>query len=201
MYAYLVDDDPLVLASLAATLGGRFEVQTFPAAEDFLGALDHLAPGVILVDLAMPGMDGSTLHSELLARDAPMTVVFLTGAGGVTEAVDAMRRGAVDFLCKPIRRAELLASMERAVDRQTRLMATRRRRTDVARLTERERQVLQGLAAGAPSKIIAHHLGISSRTVEMHRARICDKLRAPTMGAIAIACEAGLIDVSAAYPT
>ena len=196
MYAYLVDDDPLVLASLQATLAGRYETRTFQTAEALLAVADDLPPGIALIDMALPGMDGSSLHAELCDRETPVEVLFLTGQASIPLAVDAMRRGAVDFLCKPIRRADLLAALDRAAERLTALLNKRRRTQVISRLSERERQVLQNLATGAPSKVIAHRLGISARTVEMHRAHICDKLGMPTAAAIALGCEAGLVEFS-----
>lgn len=196
MYVYLVDDDPLVLASLRATLADRYETHTFQSAEAFLAVLDELPPGVALIDMALPGMDGFALHDELSRRHAPVSIVFLTGRGNVPLAVDAMRRGAVDFLCKPIRRADLLSALDRAAERQAALIDNRRRTDAISRLTDRERQVLQNLATGAPSKVIAHRLGISARTVEMHRAHICEKLGVPTAAAVALGCAAGLVTSS-----
>lgn len=192
MFAYLIDDDSLVLASLRAALVGRYEVQTFQSAQSFLSDLSHLPPGVALLDLAMPEMTGGQLHEELLSRDAPIAVVFLTGTGGVPEAVEAMRRGAVDFLNKPISRTGLLEAMQRAGQRLTGLLEDRLVRSVVSTLTERELQVLEGLAKGLSSKVLAHQLAISVRTVEMHRARLCDKLGVPTTAAVAIASRAGL---------
>ena len=146
--------------------------------------------------MALPGMDGGALQKELLDRETPVVVVFLTGRGSVPDAVDAMRLGAVDFLCKPIRRVALLTALETATERLAGLMDRRRRTSPISRLSEREREVLQNLATGAPSKVIAHRLGISARTVEMHRAHICEKLGVPTAAAIALGCEAGLIRIS-----
>ena len=198
MYVYIVDDDPLVLASLHATLAGRYELQTYDSAEAFLADIEGLTPGIVLADMGLPGMDGSTLHKELATRGLPLVVVFLTGQGDVPDAVDAMRRGAVDFLCKPVRRTALFSALERASERLGTVLDERRRGDAISQLSAREREVLQSLASGAPSKVIAHRLGISPRTVEMHRARICEKLGVPTAAAIAIGCEAGLIRPSGA---
>lgn len=172
-------------------MSGRYDVHAFDDGDAFLGALDDLAPGVALLDLAMPGIDGTALHTTLLERQAPLAVVFLTGCGGVPDAVAAMRRGAVDFLTKPIRRADLFAAVERGEQRLGRLLREQNCRLSLASLSLRERQVLKGLASGALSKVIAHELGISLRTVEMHRARICEKLGANTTAAVAMAGEAG----------
>lgn len=191
MNVYIVDDDLNLLASIKATLSARFDVQAFHDGASFLLALDSLAPGVALLDLAMPGMDGVAVHTALIDREAPIAVVFLTGRGGISEAVDAMRRGAADFLSKPIRRADLLTAVQGAGERLERLLREQRNRRSLARLSERERQVLQGLAMGSLSKVIAHELGISLRTVEMHRARICEKLGVSTTAAVAMASEAG----------
>ncbi|MGQ3069326.1 MAG: response regulator transcription factor [Brevundimonas sp.] len=193
MYVYLVDDDPLVLASLQATLAGRYETRVFETGEAFLAVVDALPPGVALIDMKLPGMDGAALHAELSNRQAPVVVVFLTGQGNVPLAVDAMRRGAVDFLCKPLRRADLVSALGRAADRLNVLLEKRRRAGVISRLSDREREVLRNLATGAPSKVIAHRLGISPRTVEMHRAHICEKLGVPIAAAIALGCAAGLV--------
>lgn len=193
MHVYLVDDDPLVLASLQATLAGRYETRPFETAEALLAVVDALPPGVALIDMALPGMDGAALHAELSDRQVPMVIVFLTGQGNVPLAVDAMRRGAIDFLCKPLRRADLLSALDRAAGRLTTLLEERRRAGVMSRLSVREREVLQNLATGAPSKVIGHRLGISPRTVEMHRAHISEKLGVPTAAAIALGCAAGLI--------
>ena len=192
MYVYLVDDDSLVLSSLRATLADRYETQAFGSAEAFLAAIATLAPGVALIDVGLPGMDGAALHAELSARNALVAVVFLTGQNSVPLAVDAMRRGAVDFLCKPMRRAALYGALDRAAERLAAQIEDRRRADALSRLSDRERQVLQNLATGAPSKVIAHRLGISARTVEMHRAHICEKLGMPTAAAVALACMGGL---------
>lgn len=193
MYVYLVDDDPLVLASLQATLAGRYETRVFETGEALLAVVDALPPGVALIDMKLPGMDGAALHAELSNRQAPVAVLFLTGQGNVPLAVDAMRRGAVDFLSKPLRRADLLSALGRAADRLNVLLEKRRRAGVISRLSDREREVLRNLATGAPSKVIAHRLGISPRTVEMHRAHICEKLGVPTAAAIALGCAAGLV--------
>jgi two-component system, LuxR family, response regulator FixJ len=193
MYVYPVDDDPLVLSSLGAALADRYETQAFGSAETFLAAVATLPPGVALIDVGLPGMDGAALQAELSARDALVTVVFLTGQNSVPLAVDAMRRGAVDFLCKPMRRAALYRALDRAVERLDGQIEDRRRADALSRLSDRERQVLQNLATGAPSKVIAHRLGISARTVEMHRAHICEKLGVPTAAAVALGCLGGLI--------
>ncbi|MBU1326091.1 MAG: response regulator [Alphaproteobacteria bacterium] len=193
MYVYLVDDDPLVLASLQATLAGRYETRAFETAEALLAVIDALPPGVALIDMALPGMDGAALQAELTDRQVAMVIVFLTGQGNIALAVDAMRRGAVDFLCKPLRRADLLTALDRATDQLSDLLDQRRRTGAISRLSDREREVLRNLATGAPSKVIAHRLGISSRTVEMHRAHICEKLGVPTAAAIALGCAAGLV--------
>jgi two-component system, LuxR family, response regulator FixJ len=193
MHVYLVDDDQLVLASLRATLESLFSVQTFEDAEAFLAVVERLLPGVVLIDVELPGMSGCALHAELTHRNVPMTVVFLTGRGGVPHAVDAMRRGAVDFLCKPMRRVELLFAVENAAARLDVVLEKQGRLQLLSCLTDREREVLQGMATGAPSKVIAYQLEISPRTVEMHRARICRKLGVPAAAAVALACDTGLV--------
>jgi two-component system response regulator FixJ len=193
----VVDDDVLIQRTVEATLREQsINIAAFTRSSDFLDALDHLPPGVVLLDLMMPAPGGLAVQAEIVRRGAPQAVVFLSGGGAAAEIVAAVRAGAVDYLTKPFRRADLLDALERAGVKLVELLesqARARRLSAALALSERERQVLQGLADGGQSKTIAHDLGISARTVEMHRANIVDKLKMPLPGALLLAHEAGII--------
>jgi two-component system response regulator FixJ len=145
----------------------------------FLDAAPALAPGCVILDIRMPEMDGLQLQAQLIEHNVPLPVIMVTGQGDVQSAVRAMKAGAVDFIEKPYDDEVLLRTIEAALARVSRTgrdaetaEAVRR----IATLTSRERQVLDALIAGRPNKVIAFDLGISVRTVEVHRARMMDRL-------------------------
>lgn len=193
----VVDDDVLIQKTVGASLREQpVDIAAFTRSSDFLDALDHLPPGVVLLDLMMPEPGGLAVQAEIVRRGAPQAIVFLSGGGAAAEIVAAVRAGAVDYLTKPFRRADLLDALDRAGTKLSELLErqSRAKRLSAARaLSERERQVLQGLADGGQSKTIAHDLGISARTVEMHRANIVEKLNMSLPGALLLAHEAGII--------
>ncbi len=179
---FIVDDDDAVRDSLRMMLeAGGHKVVTFPSARDFLSDSD-LEGGCLIVDIRMPGMGGLELQEELLRRDAKIPVIVITGHGDVPLAVQAMKAGAVDFIEKPFDDTRMLESIARAIEigRQTQSHAAQAKaaRDLISLLTIREREVMEHLVKGSPNKIVAHELGISSRTVEIHRANIMDKLHA-----------------------
>lgn len=193
----VVDDDVLIQRTIGAALREQpIRIAAFTRSSDFLDSLDHLPPGVVLLDLMMPEPGGLAVQAEIVRRGAPQAVVFLSGGGAAAEIVAAVRAGAVDYLTKPFRRDDLLNALERANAKLVELLESqdRAKRLCAARaLSERERQVLQGLADGGQTKTIAHDLGISARTVEMHRANIVEKLKISLPGALLLAHEAGII--------
>lgn len=179
--AYLVDDDESVRRSTGFMLKtSGFEVQSYASGIDLLKEVKHLEPGCILLDVRMPVMDGLEVQHELNTRGVTMPVIVLTGHGDVDSAVRAMKGGATDFLEKPFQKATLLDALARAADRLHRHDAGARAEHDakvrIAALTPRERDVLRELARGNPNKTIAYDLGISPRTVEVHRANVMTKL-------------------------
>ena len=194
---FVVDDDAPVRDSLAFLLeAAGFPVRTFASAEAFLDALRPDWQGCLLTDVRMPGLSGVELQETLSRRGVELPVIVMTGHGDVPLAVRAMKAGAVDFLEKPFDDAQLIERLEqcRAEDaaRRARRAARARRREALERLTPRERQVLACLVAGKPNKIIAAELGISPRTVEVHRARVLEKLGARSLPELVrIALEAG----------
>jgi len=178
---FLIDDDPGVRDSLALLLSLKgLSTQLFASAESFLETYQPDQAGCVLTDLRMPGMTGLELQAALRARRLDLPVVVLTAHGDVATARAALKNGAFDFLEKPIDDATLLDVLHNAlrVDRERRAAATARSSSDrrMERLTEREREILSLLAAGHQNRDIATQLGISPRTVEVHKARIMEKL-------------------------
>jgi FixJ family two-component response regulator len=180
---YVVDDDPSVLDSLRALLMAHgFEVVPTASAEEFLLLYEPTVPACLLLDLRMPGMSGMELQDHLSQVAPGLPIVILTGHGDIPLAVKAMKLGAIDFIQKPGSQEQLLEAIAQArhflgnrapLDLPPEEVARR-----LGRLTSREREVLDHLVQGQTNKSIADRLGISQRTVEIHRARIREKLEA-----------------------
>lgn len=184
--AYIVDDDPSVRRSTKFLLDQlRRSNRSFADGDTFLREAKELEAGVVLLDLKMPGSDGATVHQQLLDGPVRHQVIVITGHGEIADAVSAMRRGAVDFLEKPYRREALLSALERAdailSDRTAAFHIASEAKRKIDQLTPREQDVLNGLAEGLPNKSIAFDLGISPRTVEVHRANLMHKLGARSL--------------------
>ena len=178
---YLVEDDAAVRDSLALMLGlAGYATAAFADAESFLAAWREDAAGCVVSDLRLPGMSGLELQAQLRARKSALPVVVITAHGDVPSARVAFRGAAVDFLEKPFDDAQLRAAIDTAFAlEERRLQAEERRRADaraLERLSAREREVLELAARGLHAKEIAASLGISPRTVEVHKARLMDKL-------------------------
>ena len=200
---HVVDDDPAVRRSLAWLLEGEgLVVQVHASAEEFLEALIPEQPGCALVDLRMPGMSGLELQQALAARGVALPVVFVTAHGDVPLAVTAMRRGAVDFVEKPFNDEALVAAVRRALSVDTRKRGSHEEQlafyARVANLSPREREVLQAVVAGKANKSIAAALGISIKTVEVHRGRVMDKISAGSLAdLVRLVVQYGLPDAAA----
>ena len=201
---YLVEDDAAVreaLTRLLAEIGCR--VEAVASAEEFL-ALDREAdPACILLDVRLPGMSGLALQEQLSAIGLP--IIFLTGHGDVPMAVDAMKKGALDFLTKPVDEDVLLEAVARALAADRRRRRERRRvesvRGRVATLTPRERQVLRRVISGAPNKRIAADLGIALKTVKIHRGHAMAKMEAGSLAELVeLARRAGITPEREAAP-
>lgn len=178
---YLVDDDPDLLKALLRLLqSAGMQVTAFASAQEFLRSYDRLAAGCLVLDLALPGLNGLQLQRELEQRASPLPIVFLTGRGDIAASVQAMKHGATDFLTKPVDDAELLAAIQQALatDRQRRRAQDERDRIAgcLAGLTERERQVLKQVVAGRMNKQIAADLGTVEKTIKFHRANLMRKM-------------------------
>lgn len=183
---YVVDDDDAIRRSLSFMLKtSGYAVQLFAGGVEFLRDAADLASGCVLLDVRMPEIDGLEVQRELRARGIMLPVVIMTGHGDVDMAVSAMKTGASDFIEKPFEKAALLGCVEAArklslADRGASARAQdARARLNI--LTEREREVLNGLVEGLPNKTIAYDLGISPRTVEIHRANLMHKLEVKSL--------------------
>lgn len=183
---FVVDDDEAVrhfLRGLIVSVGLR--VETYASAQEFLDAVRPGSPGCLLLDIRMPGMSGLELQRELAERSIGLPVIILTGHGDVQLAVHAMKAGAVDFIEKPFNNELLLDRVQKAVAESVDADSARLKRDEVTSrldlLTPRERQVLDLVVAGETNKGAARRLGISEKTVEIHRARVMDKMRAKSL--------------------
>ena len=182
----VVDDDEAVRTSLRLLLKSvGLPVDTHASAQEFLDRFDPDRPGCLVLDIRMPGMSGLELQERLNAMHAMIPVVFITGHGDVPMAVEAMQHGAVDFIQKPFRDQDLLDRINQALekDRENRagLRARDAIRARIADLTPREKEVLDLVTAGKANKVIAGDLNVSQRTVEIHRARVMEKMGASSL--------------------
>lgn len=183
---YIVDDDEAVRRFLRGLIQSvDLKVETFATAQEFLDAYDAGSAGCLLLDIRMPGMSGLELQAELKRRKIDIPVIILTGHGDVKVAVHAMKAGAVDFLEKPFNNEFLLHAIQKAVAEGLRSGGTRVRRQEIMQrletLTTRERQVLDMVVAGETNKGVARLLGISEKTVEIHRAKVMEKMHARSL--------------------
>jgi len=185
---FIVDDDEAIRDSLSALLETReYSVHAYASGTAFLGAYDPSWRGSLLLDIRMPGMDGLEVQHELAARGNALAVIMMTAHGDVNLAVRAMKAGAIDFLEKPIESDALFAALHasaqaiQAVMSRSSVADAARNEERFARLTGREKEVLEHLVAGLSNKVIAHKLHISPRTVELHRARVMHKMEAASL--------------------
>lgn len=178
---HVVDDDLAVRNALGMLLqAAQYPCRQYASASDFLDDYEPGTPGCLVLDLHMPGVDGLSLQEMLASRDIELPIIFLTGHANVPDAVRAMQGGAVDFMEKPFNSDRLLERVQQALKRDAENRA--RNRHDAAmddrrkRLTPREAEILDMMLKGKASKVIAIDLGISERTVELHRSRVLKKL-------------------------
>ncbi len=178
---YVVDDDPAIRDSISLSLSLRgYHIAQFANAEDFLNAFDAAWMGCVIADIRMPGMGGLQLQTELAARGSKLPVVIITGHGDVNAARTAFLGQAIDFLEKPFEDEHLISAIEtafaRELGRMNTLASKSRREHMLSSLSPRERDVLRHLTRGLHAKEIGEQLGISHRTVEVHKAHIMEKL-------------------------
>lgn len=199
---YVVDDDDAVRDSAIRFLKiAGYDTQGFASGVDFLDTVATLRPGCVILDINMPGLSGLEAQRELMARGSALPVIILTGSGDIGMAVQAMKAGAVEFIEKPYDHQSLLDALTTAFGLlDTRLgeaATTDRAATLVGRLSPRERQVLQGMLTGLPNKLIGHQLGLSTRTVEVYRSKVMDKLEVRSLSsAVRLALAAGLEELA-----
>jgi FixJ family two-component response regulator len=180
---YIVDDDAPFAKALARMLRAHeWCVETFASAEEFMLSRDSTRLACLVLDVDLPGLGGIALQQSLVEAQQTMPIVFLTGHGDLPMCVDAIRSGASDFLAKPVTAETLLNAIRRAVDSESSARAARRGDAQLRQrhdgLTARERQVLEGIAAGRLNKQIAADLSITEQTVKFHRARIMERMHA-----------------------
>jgi len=183
---YIVDDDSAVRSALRLLLKSvGLSASTFDSARAFLDAYSDDWSGCVLLDVRMPGMSGPALQQELNLRGCALPVIFITGHGDVTMAVEAMQHGAFDFVEKPFHDQDLLERVESALEHDARLRGELAERHLIRErfesLTPREREVLQHVTHGSSNKVMAYDLNISQRTIEIHRARLMEKMQAPSL--------------------
>lgn len=196
---FIIDDDASVRRSLARLLStADYQVETYESADAFLQQPPYHGNGAIILDVNMPGLDGMALHERLLESGCQLPVIFLTGHGDIPMSVSAMKNGASDFLMKPVDEqvllttiAETISGYQQSCNKQ---LADETRQARLATLTQREYEVLQHVIAGQRNKEIGKLLGISEKTVKVHRARVMEKTDVSSVAALVRICiEAGVV--------
>jgi len=187
-FVHLVDDDAAIRRSVSFMLKtSGYQVQAYESGVELLKHAGELRPGCILLDIRMPGMDGLEVQQALQEKGVTLPVIIMTGHGDVSLAVRAMKAGTIDFIEKPFEKETLKSALDHGFLRLSQKQVTGERRRDaevrLQVLTSRERDVLNGLAQGLPNKTIAYDLGISPRTVEIHRANLMTKLGVRSLSA------------------
>ena len=183
---HVVDDDDAMRDSLVWLLdGNRFTVRTYVSGEEFLARRETSTPACVILDIRMPGISGVEVHEQLMRSGVSTPVIFITGHGDVPMAVDAIKRGAFDFLEKPFNEQKLLGVIERALEADAQAAdvsaAQAHLASRLARLSPREREVLDLVVAGKMNKTIADAMTISIKTVEAHRAKVMEKMGARSL--------------------
>lgn len=190
---FVVDDDPAVVQAVSRLLRvENYQVREFCSSAEFLVQHSHDVPGCAILDLAMPGMNGLDVQ-KALSEGGVRHVIFVSAFGDVPSSVGAMKAGAVDFLVKPFDDVDLLRAVKSAIDKDLRLRAERAESESLRKLlsdlTPREYEVLMHVVSGRINKLIAADLGISEKTVKVHRARVMEKMNVGSVAELARLCE------------
>ena len=183
---FIVDDDAAIRFAMQALMDSvNLNHEIFASGDEFLEKMTEQRPGCLVLDIRMPGLGGLELQEELIKRGNTLPIIFITGHGDVPMAVEAMQKGAVDFIQKPFRDQELLDRIRDALATDEERREAQQHHAEVAgrldRLTNREREVFDLVVTGKPNKVIAYELGVSQRTVEIHRARVMEKMQARSL--------------------
>jgi len=183
---YIVDDDQAIRHAMSLLLKSvDIDHQVFNSADEFLELFTGNDNGCLVLDIRMPGLGGLELQEKLIESDNALPIIFITGHGDIPMAVEAMQKGAFDFIQKPFRDQELLDRISEALNTARERQSERALKHDVQErvhtLTKREHEVLDLVVTGKPNKIIAHELGVSQRTIEIHRARVMEKMAAKSL--------------------
>ncbi len=202
-HIYLIDDDPSIRRSLAYSLSSvRYSIQTFDSPTAFLRDALPITPAVILLDIRMPGMNGLSLQNEMIARGRKTPIIFISGESQPTEIIEAMKKGAVDFLIKPFGLEPLLEAIDLALQKdklqQNQKILTLNVRDRFMRLTDKEREVCRWMVKGYGNKEIANMNGSAPSTVKLHRSRVLEKMGCtslPELMALALDTERKIIDI------
>ena len=183
---YIVDDDQAsrhAMELLMRSVGLDYEI--FHSGDEFLASHTNVRAGCLVLDIRMPGLGGLELQEKLNELGSTLPIIFITGHGDVPMAVEAMQKGAVDFIQKPFRDQELLDQISEALKTDQQRRSARDEKAEVLdrveKLTKREREVMDLVITGKPNKVIAYELGVSQRTVEIHRARVMEKMEARSL--------------------
>jgi len=195
---FVVDDDASMRKSLLWLLrSAGWHAEAFASAEEFLAQPSFSGTGCLILDVRMPHLTGPQLRDQLAARNSSLPIVFLTGHGDVPTGVDAMKKGAVDFLLKPVDDQILLQAVQLAVERHQTAQAHAREldtiRTRVARLSGREYEVMEYVIAGCINKQIADALGIAEKTIKIHRGRVMQKMEVTSVAELVHLCQTAAI--------
>jgi FixJ family two-component response regulator len=199
---FVIDDDPSVLKSLARLLRSvELNVATFVTPEEFLDQFEPGMQGCLVLDFAMPKLNGLELQQELAARDNELPIIFLTGHGDIPMSVQAMKQGAIDFLTKPVHDQDLIEAVHAAIEKDRMLQETRAElneiRNKLSTLTPREREVLDHVVSGRLNKQIAADLGTVEKTIKVHRGHLMTKLKVRSLAdLVRLAERAGIMSIA-----
>ncbi len=198
---YIVEDDESFRPALCHVLEARgFNVQAFPDAESFMQLPGEPGPGCLLLDVHLPGLNGLDLHAHLMKKCPSLPVIFLTAHGDINMSVDAMKKGAFDFLVKPVRSELLAAAIQHAFDHNLRLRQEHAEMRDLTAryesLSPREKEVMALVVSGRMNKQTAAELGITERTIKAHRAQIMTKMQLESLADLVRAAGRLMIDPS-----